>query len=79
MRVERRCEICGGPAEPHEIVSRGAGGKREPWNTIYLCRPCHRYYDDAGWVRFVAAYPALRAKVQEARRTAGKHLDEREA
>lgn len=78
MKVERRCEVCSGPAEPHHVVSRGAGGTDEPWNVLYLCRRCHRYYHDAGWVKFADYYPALRAKILEARRTSGKHVDERE-
>ena len=77
MRPWRRCAVCSGPAEAHEIVTRGAGGPREAWNTLFLCRGCHRYFHDAGWVRFVAAYPALRGKVLEARRRAGKHEEQR--
>lgn len=78
MRVEHRCEVCGGPGEAHEIVTRGAGGKRVPWNTLYLCRFCHRSFHDSGWVQFVEWYPSLRAKVETAREMAGKHTERRE-
>lgn len=78
MRVERRCEICGGPAEAHHIVSRGEGGKDEPWNLLWLCRYCHRSFHDSEWVKFVEWYPALRAKVLTAREMAGKHTERRE-
>jgi hypothetical protein len=26
----KHCEICGARADPHEIISRGSGGPREP-------------------------------------------------
>lgn len=77
MNIPRLCEVCGRPAEAHHIVSRGAGGTDESWNVLLLCRRCHRYYHDYGWVKFASYYPHLRAKILEARRTAGKHLEER--
>lgn len=77
MYSNRRCEICGGNAEKHHIVSRGAGGTDEPWNILWLCRFCHRVYHDNGWVQFVEWYPALRAKVETAREMAGKHTEGR--
>ena len=77
MKVERRCEICSGPAEAHHIVSRGANGPDDAWNILWLCRRCHRYFHDVGWVKFVGWYPALEAKVRTAREMAGKHTEAR--
>lgn len=77
MRVEHRCEVCGGPAEAHHIVSRGAGGTNDSWNILWLCRKCHRFWHDVGWVRFLAWYPKLEAKVRTAREMAGKHMEAR--
>ena len=77
MRVEHRCEVCSGPAEPHHIVSRGAGGREEAWNLLYLCRMHHRHCHDVGWVKFVGWYPRLEAKVRTAREMAGKHTEAR--
>jgi 5-methylcytosine-specific restriction endonuclease McrA len=28
--------------DPHELIPVGRGGKRESWNRVGLCRPCHR-------------------------------------
>lgn len=34
--------ICQGRAvDPHELIPVGAGGKRESWNRVPLCRACH--------------------------------------
>lgn len=72
MREWRSCEICGGPADVHHIISRGAGGKDETWNLLCLCRMHHSHYHNAGWWKFVEWYPRLRAKVETAREMAGR-------
>ena len=34
--------VCQGRAvDPHELIPVGAGGKRESWNRVPLCRACH--------------------------------------
>jgi hypothetical protein len=71
------CEACGGPipehevggkmviTRPHEIRSRGAGGKCEPRNQLRLCFGCHVYWDTAGPVKFICRFPHTRDQVLE--------------
>jgi len=61
--TSKRCEICGDPANPHEIISRGSGGKREAWNVIYLCFKHHREYHDKGRTTWIAMYPEFEDKI----------------
>ena len=41
------CKVCGERAEPHHVVSVGAGGD-DIGNVVPLCRPCHREVHDNG-------------------------------
>jgi hypothetical protein len=73
-----RCEICNQPASPHEIVTRGSGGKRVPWNVIYLCDDHHTLgataFHRLGRTSFAAAYPQFAGKIEAACARAGRVL-----
>jgi hypothetical protein len=69
------CEQCGSIAEAHEIISRGSGGPREPWNTIYLCRVHHRLYHDLGRYTFALRFPMFYERIEAACRRAGRVLN----
>jgi hypothetical protein len=66
------CEICGSRADPHEIISRGSGGPREPWNTIFLCFTHHREYHDRGRTTWARMYPQFADKIAAACTRAGR-------
>jgi hypothetical protein len=74
-QVVRYCEHCGKPAEAHEIISRGSGGPREPWNTIYLCRVHHRMFHDMGRYSFSLRFPMFYEKIKVACERAGRVFD----
>lgn len=64
------CEICDQRADPHEIVTRGSGGKREPDNVIYLCPDHHTMGPDAfhriGRESFMERFPQFRERIEKA-------------
>ena len=60
---------------PHEIVTRGAGGKVEEENQLVLCVDCHRFFHNAGWKTFIQKFSHLREKVIAAREAGGKKVD----
>lgn len=60
------CELCGQPAERHEIVTRGSGGPREPWNQLTLCRDHHDAFHRIGRTSFAAAYPQFAERIESA-------------
>lgn len=62
----KRCELCGDRADPHEIVTRGSGGKREPWNVIYLCLAHHREFHDRGRSTWARLHPEYLNKIKAA-------------
>lgn len=71
------CVICGKPhAQCHEIVTRGAGGPREEWNTLLLCADHHTMgpyaFHRIGRYTFAMLYPWVYDKIKEACRRAGK-------
>jgi hypothetical protein len=51
---------------PHEIKSRGAGGKCVVDNQLQLCVDCHRLYHQKGFRHFVRVYPHLKERVEKA-------------
>jgi len=53
---------------PHEIKSRGAGGKCVIDNQLQLCVDCHRLYHQKGFRHFVRVYPHLKERVEKALR-----------
>lgn len=69
------CEACGKGIEehsftrkvlitrPHEIVSRGAGGKCIEDNQLILCKPCHEFWHIKGWDAFLTENWHLEEKV----------------
>lgn len=62
------CEVCGAcSAQRHEIVSRGSGGPREDWNTIWLCPDHHTLGPDAyhriGRTTFAARFPQFAERI----------------
>lgn len=50
------CELCNEVADPHHIISRGAGGCDCPWNVIYLCVLHHSECHALGSVMFPEKY-----------------------
>jgi hypothetical protein len=70
--VPHFCEICGGYAEAHEIVSRGSGGPREPWNQIFLCREHHAIFHALGRVQFARRFPQFEARIRTACKKMGR-------
>lgn len=66
------CEVidCNQTASPHEIVTRGSGGKREPDNVIWLCDDHHTMGPDAfhriGRESFMARFPQFRERIESA-------------
>ena len=72
------CEACGDVIQeyynnkitkktaPHEIKSRGAGGKCIESNQLNLCVNCHRFYHQAGYKMFIFIFPELEDKVRKA-------------
>ena len=77
MRQWRVCAICCGPADSHHIVSRGAGGPDEEWNTINLCRMHHSECHQVGWWEFAKRYPRQGTRIVAARQRAGVHVESR--
>jgi hypothetical protein len=51
------CCICGRPADPAHIKSRGSGGNDVPENIVPLCRVHHTLQHALGWKRFTEKYP----------------------
>jgi len=70
--IVHRCEICNDRADPHEIVTRGAGGKRVDWNVIYLCLAHHGEFHDRGRTTWAGLYPQFADKIWEACLRAGR-------
>lgn len=72
--VEKICEACWRPipeyelakgvvtTRPHEIKSRGAGGKCIEENQFQFCVDCHRLWHDIGWIPFIEIYDHLEEK-----------------
>jgi len=56
VNLPHYCELCNEVAEPHHIVSRGAGGCDCYWNVIRLCRRHHDECHALGVVRFTEKY-----------------------
>jgi len=55
------------------IVSKGAGGKDEPWNFLHLKGSVHvEEQHQHGWASFLEQYPHLRGKVDRAMEMSGK-------
>jgi hypothetical protein len=75
------CEICGQRGDPHEIITRGSGGKREPDNVIYLCPTHHTLGPDAfhrvGRATFADSFPQFRERIEKACRLYGRKFDKR--
>lgn len=71
------CELCGQQASPHEIVTRGSGGKREPINVIWLCPDHHTMGPDAfhriGRESFMARFPQFRERIEAACEKYGRY------
>lgn|SRR4030042_632576 len=53
----KRCVICARRAEPHHIVSKGAGGDDSEDNLMPLCRCHHSELHQIGRSRFINKYP----------------------
>jgi hypothetical protein len=47
---------------PHEIRSRGTGGKCVPENQFQLCKTCHTKWHNIGWYQFIRQYDHLKKK-----------------
>lgn len=47
--------VCTGRAvDRHHIIRRGPGSSDEAWNTLDICRPCHRHiHANPAWARSV--------------------------
>ena len=71
------CEACNGPilehelpggkvvtTRPHEILSRGTGGKCIPENQFKLCKSCHTTWHNIGWYSFILDHPHLADKAR---------------
>jgi hypothetical protein len=75
----RYCAICGRPAHPHEIVTRGSGGPREPWNVIDLCDDHHTLGADSfhrlGRYSFAKRWPQFSDKIKAACERMGRVFD----
>jgi hypothetical protein len=69
------CEICGAPAEAHEIITRKTGGPCEEWNQIRFCRVHHRLIHSLGRYSFALAYPQFRDKIEAACERMGRVFD----
>ncbi len=54
---------CQGKAtEPHELIPVGAGGPRESWNRVPVCRACHNEAQGrVGGNRLKFSWPGIRA------------------
>lgn len=49
---------------PHEIRSRGAGGKEIQSNQFILCQSCHVVWHQIGWIEFIKMFDHLELKTR---------------
>ena len=61
---------------PHEIRTRGAGGKCVKENQLRLCKQCHDLFHEKGWRFFIYVFPDLAYKIYQAFKIEPEQVDE---